>query len=190
MEVWRNLGPTLHFPRLCSTVRRAGCRKPPCHFYCAWLRPQRGEFAKPPHSNGIGAFGTTLFGSVCALTGRLVVLKIAQVGCCLSLQVSQPARGRSTTKSYRRKKGRWKKRWRMPAPKPWLQRDFRGALSSLRTPLCLRGSPGRQHPCLPFPWEFRAASRTPELCWATASYFQAFFPADYSDMMSFLLRQD
>lgn len=119
-------------------------------------------------------------------------------GWLLSLPQCQPARGRSTAKSYIRKKGQWEREWTEPVPELWLQQCrrsqwvFRGSVINFPPPLLVpqkltwkaelslylsRGNSAQ-------------ANRTPELCWATASNFQAFSPADYSDMMSFLLRQD
>lgn len=92
-----------------APCRRAGPAQPTCHFDCClWLRPHRGEFAKTPHSVALGSWYHLLWLWFCALTGRFVVIEISQVGCRLSLKVSQG----NTAKSYIRKKGRWEKGWR------------------------------------------------------------------------------
>lgn len=48
-----------------------------CHFYyCLWLRPPKGTFAKTPRRSGIGTFGTALWLWGGALTGRSAVIEL------------------------------------------------------------------------------------------------------------------
>lgn len=145
--------------------------------------------------SGIWYFPLSLW--VCALTGSFVVIEISHVGCCLSLKVSQPEREEHRPKLHLEERlvGEGVEEanpWAVITAKQEIIASFQGELyhspHHTCTPPCaseahLKGSPLS----LPFPWEFSTANRTPELCWATASNFQACSPADYSDMMSFFI---
>lgn len=135
---------------MAAPCRRAGSAQPTCHFDCCrWLRPHRGEFAKTPHSVELGSWYHLLWLWFCALTGRFVVIEISQVGCHLSLKASQG----NTAKSYIRKKGRWEKGWRKPAPELRLQqcRGLQGVSGGALPPTPLLGSPERRPSPSTFP---------------------------------------
>lgn len=59
-------------------------------FLLSLAQAHRGELAKTPHSVELDVWYHLLWLQVCALTGSFVVIEISQVGCCLSLKVSQP----------------------------------------------------------------------------------------------------
>lgn len=175
-----SLGSALPWAKA-APCRRAGSAQPTCHFDCClWLRPHRGEFAKTPHSVGLGSWYHLLWLWFCALTGRFLRLAV--------VSPSESARGTQPKATSGRKAGGRRGGGSQPLSCDHSNAgDYREFQGELYPPphswAHLKGSPLPP----PFPWEFGTASRTPELCWATASNFQAVPPADYHDMMSFFI---
>lgn len=133
----RKPAPSLYFPGP-RQLRAEGLAQhsQPAILIVVFGSDHTGVSLQTPHSLELGSWYHLLWIWFCAPTGRFVVIEISQVGCRLSLKVSQG----NTAKSYIRKKGRWEKGWRKPAPElaitamQGITGSFRGSVTPHPTP--------------------------------------------------------